>query len=36
MFSILTIFCPIEIDLSGNTIWPQASDFQKLAKLAII
>ena len=37
-FSILafsTIFCPIKIDLSGNTVWPQALDFQKLAKLAI-
>ena len=23
-----TIFCRIEIDLSGNTVWPQASDIQ--------
>ena len=30
-----TNFCPIKTDLSGNTVWPQASDFQKLAKLAI-
>ena len=28
-FGILTIFCPIKIDLSGNTVWPQASGFQK-------
>ena len=27
------IFGPIKIDLSGNTVWPQASGFQKLAKL---
>ena len=26
-------FCPIKTDLSGNTVWPQASGFQKLAKL---
>ena len=26
-----TNFCPIEIDLSGNTVWPQASGSQKLA-----
>ena len=25
-------FCPIKTDLSGNTVWPQASGFQKLAK----
>ena len=25
-----TNFCPIKSDLSGNTVWPQASDFQKL------
>ena len=23
-------FCPIKIDLSGNTVWPQASDFQTM------
>ena len=28
-----TNFCPIKSDLSGNTVWPQASDFQKLAKM---
>ena len=35
-FSILafsTIFCPIKTDLSGNTVGPQASVFQTLAKL---
>ena len=37
-FSILafsTNFCPIKIDLSGNTVWPQASRFQKLAQMSI-
>ena len=37
-FSILAIFsnyCSIKIDLSGNTVWPRASVFQKLAKLTI-
>ena len=37
-FSILafsTNFCPTKIDLSGNTVWPQASRFQKHAKLTI-
>ena len=36
IFGILafsTNFCPIKIDLSGNTVWPQASGFQKLAKI---
>ena len=28
-----TNFCPIKIDLSGNTAWPLASGFQKLAKM---
>ena len=28
-----TNFCPIKIGLSGNTDWPQASGFQKLAKM---
>ena len=35
-FSILafsTNFCLIKIDLSGNTVWPQASGLQKLAKM---
>ena len=36
--SILTFyanFCPIDIDLSGNTAWPQTTGCQKLAKLTI-
>ena len=28
-----TKFCPIITDMSGNTVWPQASGFQKLAKM---
>ena len=35
-FWILTFstnFCPMKTDLSGNTVWPQASGFQKLAKM---
>ena len=28
-----TIFCPLKSDLSGNAIWPQASDCQKLAEM---
>ena len=28
-----TNFCPIKTDLSGNTVWPQALGFQKLAKM---
>ena len=28
-----TNFCPIKTDLSGNTVWPQASGFQKSAKM---
>ena len=28
-----TNFCPIKTDLSGNTVWPQASDLQKLVKM---
>ena len=38
IFGILeffTNFCPIKIDLPGNTVWPQASGFQKLAKIDI-
>ena len=38
-FSILAfsaIFCPTEIDLSGNTLWPPAPGFPKLAKLTIL
>ena len=30
------IFCLIKIDLSGNTVWPQASVFQKLAKTDLL
>ena len=33
-FGISTNFCPIKSDLSGFTVWPQASYFQKLAKIA--
>ena len=36
IFGILafsTNFCPIKTDLSGNTVWLQASDFQKLVKM---
>ena len=25
--------CPIKIDLSGNTVWPQVSGLQKIAKI---
>ena len=28
-----TNFCHIKTDLSGNTVWPQALGFQKLAKM---
>ena len=28
-----TYLCPVKIDLSGNTVWPQASGFQKLVKM---
>ena len=31
-----TNFGPIKIDLSGNTVWPQSLDFQKLAKLTVL
>ena len=31
MLAFSTNFCPIKTDLSGNTVWPQASVFQKLA-----
>ena len=30
-----TDFCPIITDLSGNTVWQQASVFQKLAIFGI-
>ena len=32
-FGIFHQFLSIKTDLSGNTVWPQASGFQKLAKL---
>ena len=32
-FDIFRQFFPIKTDLSGNTVWPQASGFQKLAKM---
>ena len=32
-FCDCTDFCLINIDLSANTVWPQASAFQKLVKL---
>ena len=28
ILALSTNFCPIKIDLSGNTVWPQASSFQ--------
>ena len=28
-----TNFCHIKSDLSGNIVWPQASGFQKIAKI---
>ena len=31
--AFFTNFCPIKTDLSGNTVRPQASSFQKLAKM---
>ena len=33
MLAFSTNFYPIKTDLSGNTVWPQASGFQKLAKI---
>ena len=33
ILAFFTNFCPIKVDLSGNTVWPQASGFQKLAKM---
>ena len=33
IFAFSTNFCPIKTDLSGNTVWPQASGFEKLAKM---
>ena len=31
--SFSTNFCPFKSDLSGNTVWPQTSGFQKLVKM---
>ena len=33
IWAFSSIFCSIKGDMSGNTVWPQASGFQKLAKL---
>ena len=33
ILAFFTNFCPNKTDLSGNTVWPQASDFQKLANM---
>ena len=33
ILAFFTHFSTIKIDLSGNTVWTQASDFQKLAKI---
>ena len=33
IWAFSTNCCPIKTDLSGNTVWPQASGFQKVAKL---
>ena len=33
ILAFFTDFCPIKTDLSGNTVWPQASGLQKLAKM---
>ena len=33
IFGIFHQFLSIRIDLSGNTVWPQALGFQKLAKI---
>ena len=33
ILAFFTNFCPFKTDLSGNTVWPQASGFQKLAKM---
>ena len=32
-FGNFTIICLIKSDLSGNTVWPQASGFQKIANM---
>ena len=33
ILALSTYFCPFKCDLSGNTIWPQTSGFQKLTKM---
>ena len=33
ILAFFTNFCPIKTDLSGNTVWPQTSGFQKLVKM---
>ena len=33
ILAFFTSFCPIKTGISGNTVWPQASGFQKLAKM---
>ena len=33
ILTLSTNFCHIKTDLSGKTVWPQASGFQKLAKM---
>ena len=33
IWAFSTNFCPIKTDLSGNTVWPQASGFQKIAQM---
>ena len=35
-FGIFRQLCPIKIDVSGNTVWSQASGFQKLLKMTIL
>ena len=35
ILALSTNFCRTKIEMSGNTVWPQASGFQKLANLAI-
>ena len=36
LYSHAPNFCPIKIDLFGNTVWPQATGFQKLSKMETI
>ena len=32
-YGIFHQFCPIKVNLSGNTVWPQATGFQNIAKI---